>query len=96
MIYALDIETKFAPAKISSIGTLLKIVLPLTMTGAALIFLTMTLYGAFRYLTSGDNPEALKKAQSTIMFAIIGLFIVIVSFVIVQVIGKLLNINQFI
>ncbi len=96
MIYAVDIESKFAPAKISSIGTLLKVVLPLVMTGAALIFLTMSLYGAFYLLTHGSEPDGIKKAQSMITFAVIGLFIVVASFVVVQLIGKLLGINQFI
>jgi len=92
-----NIEEKFAPAtKVTSIGALLNVILPLMMTGAALLFLGMSLYGAFMYLTHGDNPEGLKKAQSTIIFAVVGLFIVVVSFVVVQVVGKLLGIPKII
>lgn len=97
LLAQIDIRNKFAPAqKVDSIGTLLNVALPLMMVGAALIFLAMSLYGAFMYLTHGDNPEGLKKAQSTIIFAVIGLFIIIVSFVVVQVIGKILGIPKII
>jgi len=92
----INIQEKFAPAKIDSMGKLLNVVLPLMLVGAALIFLAMSLYGAFMYLTHGDNPEGLKKAQSVIIFAVIGLFIVIVSFVAVQIIGKIFNIPKII
>ena len=95
MTFAIEINpTTFQPARITNIGTLLNVVLPLMMTGAALIFLVMTLYGAFNLLTHGSNPEIIKKAYSTIVFAVIGLFIVIASFVAVRLIGNLLGINN--
>lgn len=93
----INIQDKFAPAKnVDSIGKLLTVALPLMMTGAALLALGMSLYGAFRYLTHGDNPEELKKAQLIIVYSVIGLFVVVVSFVAIQVIGKILNIPKII
>jgi hypothetical protein len=92
MVYAIDISQSFAPAKITTIATLLNIVLPLLTTGAGLIFLVMALLGGFNVLTHGDNPDALKKAYGTITYAILGLLIVIISFVAVRLIGKMLNI----
>lgn len=93
----INIQDKFAPAKnVDSIGKLLTVALPLMMTGAGLLALGMSLYGAFMYLTHGDNPEELKKAKLIIVYSVIGLFIVIVSFVAVQVIGKILNIPKII
>jgi len=94
MVYAFDISEKFAPAKITTIATLLNIVLPLVTTGAGLIFLVMALMGGFNILTHGDNPDALKKAYSTITYAVFGLIIVIISFVAVRLIGKMLNIDN--
>ncbi len=96
MIYALDISENFAPAKISTISTLLNLVLPLLTAGAALITLSMALYGAFMYLTNGDKPDVLKKAQAIIIYAFIGLLIVISSFVAIQLIGKIFNIPKII
>ncbi|MFH0979385.1 MAG: hypothetical protein V1803_00330 [Candidatus Roizmanbacteria bacterium] len=97
MLYAMEINpTTFQPARIANIGLLLNVVLPLMMSGAALIFLVMTLYGAFNLLTHGDNPEGIKKAYSTLVFAVVGLIIVIASFVAVSLIGKLLGIDKLI
>lgn len=92
LLAQVNIQEKFAPAKIDSINKLLKIILPLVSAGAALIFLVMSLYGAFMYLTNGDKPDVLKKAQATIIFAVIGLFVVIFSFVAVSLLGKIFNI----
>ncbi|PIQ72866.1 hypothetical protein COY13_01150 [Candidatus Roizmanbacteria bacterium CG_4_10_14_0_2_um_filter_36_35] len=95
MLYAMEINpTTFPPARLFNISQLLNVVLPLMMSGAALIFLVMTLYGAFNLLTHGDNPEAIKKAYSTIVFAVVGLVIVIASFVGVKLIGKLLGVGN--
>lgn len=97
MVYAaIEIKDKFAPAKIENIGQIVNLALPIMMTGGAIIFLVMALYGAFLFLTNGANPEGLKKARSTIIFAVIGLIIVVVSFVAVQILGKLLGVELFI
>lgn len=94
MVYALTIDpTTFPAAKIDNISKILNLVLPLALSGAGLIFLVMTLYAGFNILTHGDNPDALKKAYGSIATAVLGLIIVIVSFLAIQLIGKLLNTN---
>jgi hypothetical protein len=95
MVYALTInEGSFAPAKLSSIGQLMNVVLPLMMTAAAIMFLAMLLLGAFRVLRGGDNPESLKKGYATIVWSAIGLGIVVASFVVVKLLGSLLGIQN--
>jgi hypothetical protein len=95
MVYAIDIQNKFTPAqKLFNIGQLTSLILPLMMAGAAIIFLVMMLLGALKLMRSGDSPDGIKKAYSTIVFAVIGLFIVIASFVGVRLIGALLGINN--
>lgn len=97
MVYALTInKDNFAPAKISSISTLMNVILPLLTIGAALACLAMALYGAYLYLTNGDKPDVLKKAQGIIIYAFIGLIIVISSFVVIQIIGKIFGIGKII
>lgn len=97
LLAEVNIQEKFAPAaKVGSIGTLITVALQIMMAGAGLMFLVMSLYGAFMYMTHGDNPEGLKKAQATILYAVAGLFIVVVSFVVVQVLGKMLGIPKII
>lgn len=97
MVYAIDIQDKFAPAKnFGTVGSLVDIALPLAMAGAGLMFLVMALMSAFRILTHGDNPDVLKKAYSSITFAVIGLIIVIASFLAVRVIGTLIGAGDLI
>jgi len=94
MIYALEIsQDNFAPAKFTNLASFLNILLPLTMVGAALIFLAMALFGGFTWLTSGGSQENLAKAQKTFINAIIGLVIVIFAFVLTKVIGYMLNVD---
>ncbi len=92
MVYAVEINSSIFPAaRISNISTLLNLVLPLVMGGAGLVCLMMALYAAFNIMTHGDNPEALKKYYASMVFAIVGLLIVIASFLIVRVIGIMIG-----
>jgi len=94
MVYAIDISTiDFVPKKFTDIATFLKIILPLTMIGSALIFLVMALFGGFTWLTAGGNPENLAKAQKTFVSAIVGLVIVVFAFILTKMIGYILNVQ---
>ncbi|MCX7881186.1 MAG: hypothetical protein N2482_01580 [Patescibacteria group bacterium] len=94
MIYALDISSdNFAPAKFTNISSLLNLVIPLLTLGAAIIFLVMTLWGAFDWITAGDNSENLKKAKKKFISAFLGLIIIISAFILVKLIGFILKIN---
>lgn len=44
----------------------------------------MLIIGGIRYTTSNGNPEQIKAAKSTIMYAVIGLIIAILAFAIVN------------
>jgi len=91
MVYAFTIDsTSFPAAKVAKIGDIMNLALPLALTGAGLIFLVITLKAAFDILTHGDNPDALKKAYGSITTAVLGLIIVIVSFLAVKLIGALI------
>lgn len=92
MVNALTIgQDNFPAAKIVSIRQLINIALPLAMTGAGLIFLVITLKAAFDILTNGDNPDALKKAYAAITTAVLGLIIVVASYLAIQLLGVVLK-----
>ena len=93
MVYAIDVSKSFAPAKFSSFGTIVNVILPNLILGAAIIFLVMILYGAFTYITAGDNPKNVQKAQQIFIFSGIGLLIVALSYSAVFLITKVLNVN---
>ena len=91
MVQAFTIDSNsFPAAKVTSIGQIVSLALPLAMTGAGLIFLVITLKAAFDILRNGDNPDALKKAYAAITNAVLGLIIVIVSFLVVRLLGVVL------
>lgn len=96
MIYAIDIsqEGNFAPAKIANIATLLNLILPLLTMGAALIFLAMCLYAGFIIITNGNNKEKIAEAQKTFGFAMIGLLVVVISFIVVKLVGFILGVTN--
>ncbi|MBI5123036.1 hypothetical protein HZA75_04210 [Candidatus Roizmanbacteria bacterium] len=92
MVYALTIDpTSFPAAKVAKISDIMNLALPLALTGAGLIFLVITLYAAFNILTQGDNPDALKKAYASITTAVLGLIIVIASFLAIKLLGVVLQ-----
>ncbi len=81
-------------AKFGDLGVILNVVIPLLTTGAGLLFLVMLVYGAFMYLQSGGKAENIKKAQSTLTFAIIGFVIVLCSYLIIKLIGVIFQIQM--
>lgn len=92
MVYALEIDENIFPtARFANISSILNLALPLVLAGAGLVFLMMALTAAFNILTHGDNPEILKKSYSSIVYAVVGLIIVIASFLVVRVIGGLIG-----
>jgi hypothetical protein len=60
----------------------------LTMAGAffVLVLFIMLIVGAFNYLTSFGNPEKVKKAQGTFRLALIGFFLFLGSYLILNMI----------
>lgn len=68
------------------VQTILSIVF--TITGA--IAVLMVIIGAIKYSSSGGDPSAVSKAKNTIIYAIVGLILSILSVSLVDfVIGKL-------
>lgn len=96
MVYAITInESTFTPAKFSSFSTILNVILPIVTAGASLTCLAIMLLGAFKIITNGENPEVIKKSITTILYAGFGLGVVIASFVIVKLVGKILGVENF-
>jgi len=52
------------------------------LTGLAAVVIIIS--AGFRYTTSGGDAEAIKKAKNTILYAVVGLLVVAMAFVITQ------------
>ena len=77
----------------TTIGTLLSNVLTIIFVLAAILVLFMLVVGAFQWITSGGDKEGVGKARDRITHALIGLVILAIAFLIVQVVGSMVNIN---
>lgn len=88
--------TTFPAAKFSDLGKILNIFLPLSGVLAAILFLIMILQAAFTIFTGEGKPDKVEKAVKTLMFALIGLVIVISAFIIVKLISVVFNIQNVI
>lgn len=93
--YALNIkDPSINPvAKFASVASILNLVIPILLIGAALAFFAMLLLGAYTIITAGGNPENIQKAQKIFKNSIIGLAIVLASYLVVKLIEIVLNIN---
>ena len=62
---------------------------------AGVIFIFMILWGAFQWLTSGGEKEAVAAARGRITNAIIGIILFAVAFAIIQIIGTFTGFKFF-
>ena len=70
------------PAEIGGIVTIIKNIIRLLAPVAIVAFLIMMLIGGFQFLLSGGDPKAAGAARSTPTFAIIGIILVVFSWLI--------------
>lgn len=67
-------------------------VLIIVFSAATLLVLVFLIIGAFQWITSGGDKEAVGKARSRITAALVGLLILALAFVIIRVVGQILGI----
>ena len=79
--------------KMGTIADLTNLLVPIAVTGAGIVLFIMFIYAGFMYMSSEGNAEKLKKAQSLLMMSLIGFALVIGSFVIVQLLRVVFNLN---
>ncbi len=56
---------------------------------AGLIFFFMFLLGGYKYITSGGDPKAVAAAHSTLTYAVFGLILAAVSYLLIYIISYL-------
>lgn len=59
-----------------AIGTVIKAVMGIVGS----IALAMFIYGGLLWLTSGGNPDKIKKGKDVLMWAVIGMIVIFVSY----------------
>lgn len=70
------------PATIQDLELILRKVFNYALRLAGIAVFVMFLIGGFKFLTSGGDPEKTKAAKGTLTSAVLGLFLMIVSWLV--------------
>lgn len=73
--------------------TIITTLLDVLFVIAIVLALAMLIWGGVAWITSGGNKEKLQKARSHIIYAILGLVIVLLSFLIVNLITNFFGVT---
>lgn len=76
--------SKQYPFHFESLGALVSLFVGPIFNIATIIVIFLFLFGAFKFLTSGGDKEAVASARNTITYAIIGFVLLIMVFLIMQ------------
>ena len=58
------------------------------------VLLFMFITASITWLTAGDSPEKLKKAQGTFMSALLGMIIIASAYLIINILGSFLGLDN--
>jgi hypothetical protein len=78
----------------TTIAYLIAAALQLLLITAALAFVFFFITAGLSYISAGGDKTSIEAAKSKIMNAFIGLFIVVVTLAVVQIIGKILQLKS--
>lgn len=80
-------------------GGILDKTLPAIITymfvGATLLAFLFLIFGGVKWITSGGDKTGVESARKTITFAIIGLVVVLSSYLIINGVGMIFSVNLF-
>lgn len=88
-------ELSNLPKGAAGIGVILGVFIDIVYVISGIVFLFMMLMGAFQWLTSGGDKEALGAARKRILNAFIGITLLAFAALIVNVVGRILNFKIF-
>ena len=77
----------------NSLQGIISFVLSLLLTVSVLLAFFFILFGGVRWIMSQGDKKQLENAQKTILYAIIGLVVVLLSFFIINLIGFAFNVS---
>ena len=81
------------PAKISDLGPLFGRVIQVALGLAGIVLFVMLLLGGFRYLTSSGDPKVAEAAKKTITYAIGGLIVILLVYLVLVLIKTLTGVD---
>lgn len=82
------------PVNENTLGDVLSNVIFALLLFAGAVAVLFLIIGGFRYVISTGNPEQVEGAKKTILYAILGLIIIFVAFVLVRLIQSYLGVTE--
>ena len=84
-------------AIIANLGCIFQNVVQVLLGLAGIVLFILLLTGGFKYITSGGDPKAVESAQKTITYAIGGLLLILLSYLILVLIRTItgVDVTQF-
>ncbi len=85
------------PATIGDLQKLFSNAVSALLALSGIVLFIMLLTGGVKYITSGGDPKAVEGARKTITYAVGGLFVVLISYLILVLIKNITgaNVTQF-
>lgn len=80
-------------ATIADLGTVFGNVVKSLLGFAGIVLFILLLAGGFKYITSGGDPKAVESARNTLTYAIIGLIVILLSYLILVLIYKITGVD---
>lgn len=77
------------PAQLSALETVFGNVVNVALGFAGIVLFVMLLVGGFRYITAGGDPKGIEGARKTLTYAIAGMVLVALSYLILNFIANL-------
>jgi hypothetical protein len=83
----------FTPAKYQSLGQLFTTIITILLAVGAVTSIFFIILGGVKMITGAGDPKKIESARGTIMYALIGLVVNALAFVILQVVQYILRSN---
>ena len=80
-------------ATISDLGGLFQRIVGLALGLAGIVLFILLIIGGFKFITSGGDPKAVEGARNTLTYAIGGLIVILVSYLILVLISNITGVN---
>lgn len=77
------------PPKISDLSTLFNNAVTAIIALAGIVLFIMLIVGGVKYITSGGDPKATEGAKNTITYAIGGLLLILLSYLILVILSRI-------
>ena len=81
------------PAKLSDAVSIIENIIKLLAPAAGIAFFVMLLVGGYQFMTSGGDPKAVGAARNTLTYAVIGIILVVASWLILLLVREITGVS---